>query len=80
MSAQDLEIEEAGRLWAIRVQDPAFADWDGFTQWLESDPAHLEAYEAALADAVWAVDLLASAPAPFIEEQTAARPRRRWRW
>jgi transmembrane sensor len=78
MSAQDMEIEEAGRRWAIRVRDPAFADWDGFTQWLEGDPSHLEAYEAALADEAWAADLLASAPALVIEEQVAARPRRRW--
>jgi transmembrane sensor len=41
MSAQHLELEEAARLWAIRVQDPAFADWDGFTEWLERDRAHL---------------------------------------
>lgn len=74
MSAQDLDIREAGRLWAIRVQNPAFDAWDGFTEWLESNPLHLEAYEAALADDAWAVDLLSSAPAPEVKPQ----PRRNW--
>ena len=77
MSAQDLELHEAARLWAIRVQEPAFDDWEGFTSWLEGDPAHLEAYEAALADEAWAVALLAAAPAtPVIAPE--AQPQRRW--
>ncbi|WBY08427.1 FecR domain-containing protein [Sphingomonas sp. 7/4-4] len=71
MSAQHLELAEAARLWAIRVQDPAFADWEGFTEWLERDPAHLGAYETALADGTWGAELLASAP---VEVQ----PRRNW--
>ncbi len=71
MSAQHLELEEAARLWAIRVQDPAFADWDGFTEWLERDPAHLDAYETALADGDWGAELLPPAP-------VEAQPRRNW--
>jgi transmembrane sensor len=71
MSAQHLELAEAARRWVIRVQDPAFADWDGFTEWLERDPAHLDAYEAALADGAWGAELLASAP-------VEAQPRRNW--
>lgn len=78
MSAQHPEIEEAARLWAIRVQDPAFEDWDGFTEWLEQDPARLAAYEAALADAAWAEALLASAPAPVAAPAVDVQPRRRW--
>lgn len=78
MSAQHLEIEEAARLWAIRVQDPAFDDWDGFTAWLEQDPGHLPAYEASLGDAAWASDLLASAPAPAAAPVSELPPRRRW--
>jgi transmembrane sensor len=77
MSAQDLELRETARLWAIRVQEPAFDGWDDFTSWLESDPTRLEAYEAALADEAWAVELLASAPAaPVIAPE--GQPRRRW--
>lgn len=71
MSAQHLELAEAARLWTIRVQDPAFADWDGFSEWLECDPAHLDAYETALADGDWGAELLASMP-------VEAQPRRNW--
>ncbi|AQR76020.1 FecR family protein [Sphingomonas sp. LM7] len=75
MSEQDLELREAGRLWAIRVQNPAFDDWDGYTAWLERDPAHLEAYEAALDDADWAEELYAAAPAEVV---AVPQPRRNW--
>ncbi|MET0307465.1 MAG: FecR domain-containing protein [Sphingomonas sp.] len=71
-------IGENARLWAIRVQDPHFADWDGFTAWLEQSPAHLAAYEATLEDDRWAEDLFRSAP-PSRPEPPAAPPlRRRW--
>lgn len=37
--------------WVIRLRDPARADWEGFTAWLESDPSHNAAYDhVALAD------------------------------
>lgn len=74
MSAQHLELEEAARLWAVRVQDPAFVDWDRFTEWLEA-PAHLAAYEAALDAAEWGADLLASTP---VEAPIDVQPRRNW--
>lgn len=32
--------------WAIATRDPGFADWDGFTAWLEADAAHAAAYDA----------------------------------
>lgn len=35
--------------WAVRTGDPAFDDWDGFTAWLEADPAHSRAYDRAVA-------------------------------
>jgi len=73
MSAIDSEIREAGRLWAVRVQDPAFADWDGYTAWLEADPAHLDAYEAALDDADWGAALLAAAPVEAVAEPQTRR-------
>jgi len=74
MNAQDMDPQEAARLWAIRVQQPAFGDWDGFTEWLERDPAHLAAYDAVLDDEVWAAALLSAAPA--VEPE--APPVRRW--
>ena len=30
--------------WLIRQRDPAFADWEPFTDWLEADPANNEIY------------------------------------
>lgn len=37
--------------WVIRQRDPAFADWDAFTDWLAADVRHADAYhEAALLD------------------------------
>lgn len=74
MSAQDMDIQEAARLWAIRVQQPAFDDWTGFTEWLERDPAHLAAYDTVLDDEAWAEALLSTAPAVKPE----AQPVRRW--
>ncbi|PMU97821.1 iron dicitrate transport regulator FecR, partial [Pseudomonas sp. GP01-A4] len=40
-------IADVARGWAIRVSDPAFSDWDGLTDWLAEDPAHVVAYNEA---------------------------------
>jgi len=48
------EPTEIARRWAIRVADPAFDDWDALTLWIEADPAHLAAYEAAVEGEEWA--------------------------
>lgn len=72
-------IGEAARLWAIRAQDASFADWDGLTEWLESDPRHLPAYEAALDDASWAADLFAAHP-PVAAWTAPAHSPPRGRW
>lgn len=58
MTTHQSELIETARLWAMRVADPAFDDWDGLTRWLESSPAHLAAYEAAVADDEWAAAVL----------------------
>jgi transmembrane sensor len=84
MTTQFSDIDEAARLWVIRVQDSAFDDWDGFTDWLERDAAHGAAYEAALADDAWAAELLrrrsppAPAPDPLPLRPTVPQRRRRW--
>ncbi|WP_447751339.1 hypothetical protein [Sphingopyxis fribergensis] len=65
MTTHQSELNEAARQWAMRVADPAFDDWDGLTQWLESSPAHLAAYEAAVESDEWAAATLATQdPAP----------------
>ncbi len=81
MSSHPSEFGETARLWAIRVQDPSFGEWDRFTEWLEGNPAHLAAYEAALDDAAWAATLYAAAPrTPGMPAREAplAPVRRRW--
>lgn len=45
-TSNDDMVRDAALGWAMAVQDPDFADWDGFTAWLEADPAHGEAYDA----------------------------------
>jgi transmembrane sensor len=78
----DEMLADAGRLWAVRVCDPAFADWDGFTAWLEADPAHNAAYEAAL-DEIEAGDALFDAPAEVLpvaaNDVDVVQPMPRWR-
>ncbi len=75
-------LADAGRRWAIRVRDPAFADWDGFTAWLEESPAHNAAYEAAL-DKIEAADALFDVPAEALpvaaNDEDGVRPLPRWR-
>jgi len=77
------EMDEAARLWAIRMQDPSFDDWDGFTAWLESHPAHLARYEHVLAADDWAQDLFRTPPSAFEPApapHAGGPPRRRWAW
>lgn len=40
---------EEAMAWVIRTRDPAFTDWDGFTAWLERDPANAQAYDVLMA-------------------------------
>jgi len=70
------EIEAQAVAWAVRVGDPAFADWDGFGQWLATSPTHADAYHAAAAAAAEMVDLLATATPRAV---VAAPVRPRWR-
>ncbi len=58
------DMMDAARGWAIALRDPAFADWDGFTDWLEADTRHAAAYDAAC-DTDAAVVALFSTPAPI---------------
>jgi len=74
-------MADTARLWAIRVGEPAFNDWDGFTAWLEADAAHLVAYESALDTAAWAGRVLVDAPRAANEDEPvgeAARSNGRW--
>jgi transmembrane sensor len=72
------QIEEEAVGWVIRLRGDD-ADWEGFTAWLEADPAHSAAYdEAALADAE--AEALPPAPQPApISTSAAPVPARRSR-
>ncbi|MGP1353846.1 MAG: FecR family protein [Parasphingopyxis sp.] len=51
MNAPERQIEDEAIGWIVRMREPDFADWDGFTRWLEQDPRHNGVYETmALAD------------------------------
>ena len=65
-------IREEALGWLVRTNDPAFADWEAFTVWLEESPANADAYHAL---AQSEIEL-----APFVaevseQEQTRAAPR-----
>jgi transmembrane sensor len=66
----DEKIREEAAAWAVRVADPAFDDWDGFTAWLESDPAHAEAYDHMAASVAEAAETMKAAG----EEAPACAP------
>ncbi|WP_313803950.1 FecR family protein [Sphingobium sp.] len=74
-----------------RAQDDADFDWDGFTLWLEADPAHRAAFdEIALLDArivahrpalAALLPPVEGAPVVLLSAENQAVPRRRWtRW
>ena len=56
------ELNAIAQRWAIRVGDPAFDDWEALGKWLDADPAHLAAYEAAVDGEEWADRALRPAP------------------
>lgn len=65
-------IRDAALDWAMATRAPDFADWDGFTAWLETDPAHAQAYDAVQAALEEADTVLAEIPAP--EHEAAPQP------
>lgn len=71
-------LADDARNWVIRLQDSAFADWDAFAEWLERNPAHLHAYNAALLADEAMADLLRTVPAN--DAQPASPSRRHFLW
>lgn len=68
-------IQTAALDWLVRVNDADFSDWDGFTQWLEADPAHGEAYHQLVASEELLREQV-KAPAPTIIQPARANWRR----
>lgn len=77
MTFDDRILDEAAA-WAARTGDASFGDWDGFTAWLESDPAHSEAYDFVMAGALDAGEALAAEPRPANDDAPANPARRRF--
>lgn len=81
MTSENSQVMDTARAWMLRIDDPAFEGWDDFTIWLEADPAHLEAYDAAVEEDAWAADAVrqtqelwrpAPAPAPVEDDHRVA--------
>ncbi|WP_298400105.1 FecR domain-containing protein [Sphingobium sp.] len=75
-------IDEEALGWVIRTRDPEFTDWDGFTLWLEADPAHGATYDALMAadsdlDSIVPVEPVAM---PVAANDPGVRARRPLRW
>lgn len=64
-------IREQAIAWAAATRDPDFADWDGFTAWLEADPAHAHAYDDVQFALEEADAVLAALPEPALEPAAA---------
>jgi transmembrane sensor len=79
MQPDDQLKEDEALAWAVRTLDPAFADWDAFTRWLEASPAHGAAYDRIAAAAVEAGEL-ALPPAANDEEDAPPSRRMDRRW
>ena len=81
MTGHTAMIDEQALDWVIRTRDPDFADWDGFTAWLEAAPAHAAAYDAmASVDADLPAILPAARALPVPANDPGAPRWKRWRW
>ena len=81
-------LQDQAIAWHLAVERNDFADWEGFTAWLEADPRHNAAYEAVADDDAALARLADLAPAqPYRSDRQAANDegefppvRRRGRW
>jgi transmembrane sensor len=84
MAGVDDRKRDEAAAWVVRLRDPATADWEGFTAWLEADPAHNDLYEAvALTDRDYGELIAASPPSPASNDNPPAPrpgPRRLALW
>jgi len=74
-------IHEDALMWVIRTRDPEFVDWEGFTAWLEVDPAHAAAYDALMAQDAGLEQLIPADPVhmPAPANDAGDPGERRWR-
>src|SRR5688500_9141377 len=76
--AHDQALRDQATAWAVRTGDPAFDDWDGFTAWLEQDPAHARAYDGVIAAVGEAAEALPPVPEAGNDDEPVRPTRRRW--
>src|SRR5690606_3882848 len=74
----DETIRDQAVAWAVRTGDPSFDDWEGFTCWLEQDPAHARAYDEVGIAVAGAADALPAVAVPQNDDEPADVSRRRW--
>lgn len=76
--SHDQALRDEAAAWAVRTGDPAFDDWQGFTDWLERDPAHARAYDAVVAAVAEAAQVLPPVRLAQNDDEPAQPARRRW--
>lgn len=76
--AGDETIRDEAIAWAVRTGDAAFDNWEGFTDWLEHNPAHAAAYDEAVMAVADAASALPAIPCPGNDDEVVPAPRRRW--
>lgn len=82
MTGTEDHIRQQAIEWALSTQESDFAGWDGLVRWLEADPRHSDAYDAALAAGNMIPDLIVLAPPPLPhpandDDRAVVRPSRR---
>ena len=73
MSQTNMLIAQEALHWLVRVNDPAFADWDGWNAWMSADAQNAATYWRLASAEQDAVELMKSRPA---QAGPAARPAR----
>lgn len=75
----EVPMRDQAIAWAVRTNDPAFDDWDGFTSWLEADPAHSLAYDEVVATIDDAIEVIPPTPQAVNDDgPLIGTTRRRW--
>jgi transmembrane sensor len=70
----DPSIHDKALAWAMAMREPDFADWEGFTGWLEADPVHAAAYDAVQYALDDADAVLVALPEPVAAAEPAPEP------
>src|SRR6218665_1287982 len=79
MTADRSDITDQAIAWHLRLAQAEEAGWAEFVAWLETDPAHAEAYDRlAIGDRMLDEAAFSPAPVPVADNDNPAEPRRWW--